>query len=316
MGAIGLDGSYLTDLVADEKRHRLLAVDAWRGLIFEIDPKTHQATVVASVPKVWSLSVQENRLVAICLLRPLGKGGKGFYTLPAIGKTEGLDIDFVLQPEPVVFRLSDFAPLPADRLDYPFGPRTTAEFGPRDQVGWKRFSLTRDGVSVTVRTEKGDEKRLIPLPAPPTAIAITGNRLLVGTTKGTVVLLDAPSETAVATLQLSDQPIDVAAARGKGYATDPTQNRLVVIDVGKGEIVKSVSVPEEPVALEVYEPRWWTQDEAPRPLLFVACRKGKKVAVVDLELEQVTRALSLPVPPLSLRLLLPPRPFVVAAHSI
>ena len=308
MGAIELGGSYWTDLVADEKRHRLLAVDAWRGLIFEIDPKTHQATVVASVPKVWSLSVQENRLVAICLLRPPGKGGKGFYTLPAIGKTEGLDIDFVLQPEPVVFRLSDFAPLPADRLDYPFGPRTTAEFGPRDQVGWKRFSLTRDGVSVTVRTEKGDEKRLIPLPAPPTAIAITGNRLLVGTTKGTVVLLDAPSETAVATLQLSDQPIDVAAARGKGYATDPTQNRLVVIDVGKGEIVKSVSVPEEPVALEVYEPRWWTQDEAPRPLLFVACRKGKKVTVVDLELEQVTRTLSLPVPPLSLRLLLPPDP--------
>jgi hypothetical protein len=179
--------------------------------------------------------------------------------------------------EPTVFRLPDFAKLPADRIDYGFGSRTTAEFGPRNQVGWKRFAATPQGLQLIARTEKGDEQRLIPMPegSKPVALAVSGNRLLVATDKGTLVILDAPSETVTATLQITDRPFDVAVVAGKTYAADPAQNRVLFVDAAKGSVVKVIPVPEEPVALDGYEPRWWDTGRCPATVAFRRMPKGE-----------------------------------------
>ncbi len=327
VGSVKL-GGYLTDLVADEKRQRLLVADAWNGRIVAVDAKTWSAIAETKVPQVWSLALTpDDKLVAVSrserkllvleaeTLKPLQK-----IALPAPPmqiSAAPITVGF----EPVVFRLPDFAPMPVDRIDYGFGPRTTAEFGPRNQVGWKRFAVTPQGLQLIVRTEKGDEQRLIPMPegSKPIALAVSGNRLLVATDKGALVVLDVPSETMAATLQVTDRPFDVAVVAGKTYATDPTQNRVLLVDAAKGSVVKVISVPDEPAALDGYEPRWWTQDDAPQPLLFVACRKAKAVAVVEVASDQILRVVPLPFEPTSLRTVIPPDPSwwpLIPAHRI
>jgi len=316
VGSVKLSG-YLTDLVADEKRQRLLIADAWNGRVIAVDAKTLRAIAEVKIPQVWSLTLMpDDKLVAVSrserqlfvldaeTLKPLQK-----VALPA-PPTQISVAPITVGFEPFVFRLPDFAPMPADRIDYGFGLRTTAEFGPRNQVGWKRFAATPRGLQLIVRTEKGDEQRFIPLPegCKPFALAVSGNRLLVATDKGALVILDAPSETIVATLQVTDRPFDVAVVASKTYATDPTQNRVLLVDATKGSVVKTIPVPDEPVALEGYEPRWWTQDDAPQPLLFVACRKAKAIAVIGVANDQVARVVPLPFEPVSLRVIVPPDP--------
>jgi len=311
-------GGYLTDLVADEKRGRLLVADAWNGRVVAIDAATNRIVAQGKAPQVWALDASDGKLFAVsrnqsqllvfdaATLKPLQT-----FPLPAkpvhIAATSA---NIIVRFEPLVFRLKDFAPMPADRLDYGFGPRTTAEFGPRNQVGWKRFAITPKGLQVIVRTEKGDESRIVTMPqdAKPVALAAFGNRLLVATDKGSLVILDMASEASVANLQITDRAFDVAVLTGKGYATDLTQNRILVIDIAKGQIVKAVSVPDEPVALEPYEPRWWTQDEIPQPLLFVACRRAKALAVVSPNDDKVLHTIKLPFEPASVRVALPPDP--------
>ncbi len=338
VGSVKL-GGYLTDLVADEKRQRLLVADAWSGRVIALDAKTLRVIAEVKIPQVWSLTLTpDDKLVAISrserkllvieaqTLKPLQK-----IALPApptqvsvtkVGASSAANITSIaVSFEPTVLRLPDLAKLPADRIDYGFGPRTTAEFGPRNQVGWKRFAVTPHGLQLIVRTEKGDEQRFVPLPedCKPFALAVFGNRLLVATDKGVLVILDVPSETVAATLQVTDRPFDVAVVAGKTYATDPTQNRVLLVDATKGSVVKVISVPDEPVALEGYEPRWWTQDDAPQPLLFVACRKAKTVAVVEVANDQILRAVSLPFEPASLRTVIPPDPSwwpLIPAHRI
>jgi DNA-binding beta-propeller fold protein YncE len=65
VGSVKL-GGYLTDLVADEKRQRLLVADAWNGRIVAIDAKTLSATAETKVPQVWSLALTpDDKLVAV-----------------------------------------------------------------------------------------------------------------------------------------------------------------------------------------------------------------------------------------------------------
>lgn len=311
-------GGYLTDIVADEKTQRLFVADAWNGRIVAVDAATNRIVAQAKVPQVWSLDLHNGKLFAV------SRRQRQLFVLDA---TTLKTLQTVMLPappihvavsssnifvrfEPFVLPLPDFVPMSADRIDYGFGPRTVAEFGPRNQVGWKRFATTPQGLRLTVRTEKGDESRIIPLPqnAMPIALATLGNRLLVATNEGLLVILDMATETTVATLQITDRTFDVVAAFGKVYATDPTQNRVLVVDVGKGQIVKAVAVPDEPVSLEAYEPRWWTQDFAPQPLLFVACRKAKAIAVISPTDEKLLRTVPLPFEPASMRIVLPPDP--------
>jgi len=133
-------GGYLTDLIADEKRQRLLVADAWGGRIVVVDAKTLRTAAEAKIPQVWSLALTpDDRLVAVSrsqwqlfvldaeTLKPLQK-----IALPA-PPTQISAAPITVGFEPFVFRLPDFAPMPADRIDYGFGPRTTAEFGPRNQ---------------------------------------------------------------------------------------------------------------------------------------------------------------------------------------
>jgi DNA-binding beta-propeller fold protein YncE len=340
VGSVKL-GGYLTDLVADEKRQRLLVADAWNGRIVVIDAKTLKATAETKVPQVWSLALTpDDKLVAVSrserqllvldaeTMKPLQKIAlpappmQISVTMAKVGMASATNPTSVAVGfEPTVFRLSDFAKLPADRIDYGFGPRTTAEFGPRNQVGWKRFAATPQGLQLIVQTEKGDEQRLIPMPegSKPVALAVSGNRLLVATDKGTLVILDAPSETVTATLQITDRPFDIAVVAGKTYAADPAQNRVLFVDAAKGSVVKVIPVPDEPVALEGYEPRWWTQDDAPQPLLFVACRKAKAIAIVEVASDQILRVVPLPFEPASLRTVIPPDPSwwpLIPAHRI
>ncbi|MFA0765017.1 MAG: hypothetical protein XFASWVDF_002763, partial [Candidatus Fervidibacter sp.] len=228
-------------------------------------------TAETKVPQVWSLALTpDDKLVAVSrserqllvldaeTMKPLQKIAlpappmQISVTMAKVGVASATNLTSVAVGfEPTVFRLPDFAKLPADRIDYGFGPRTTAEFGPRNQVGWKRFAATPQGLQLIVRTEKGDEQRLIPMPegSKPVALAVSGNRLLVATDKGTLVILDAPSETVTATLQITDRPFDVAGVAGKTYAADPAQNRVLFVDAAKGSVVKVIPVPDEPVAL-------------------------------------------------------------------
>lgn len=338
VGSVKL-GGYLTDLVADEKRQRLLVADAWNGRVIAVDAKTLRVVAEVKIPQVWSLTLTpDDKLVAISrserkllvieaqTLKPLQKIALSApptqVSVTKVGASSAANITSIaVSFEPTVLRLPDLAKLPADRIDYGFGPRTTAEFGPRNQVGWKRFAVTPQGLQLIVRTEKGDEQRFVPLPegSKPFALAVFGNRLLVATDKGVLVILDVPSETVAATLQVTDRPFDVAVVAGKTYATDPTQNRVLLVDVVKGSVVKVISVPDEPVALEGYEPRWWTQDDAPHPLLFVACRRAKTVAVVEVANDQILRVVPLPFEPASLRTITPPDPSwwpLIPAHRI
>lgn len=311
-------GGYLTDLLADEKRQRLLVADAWNGRLIAIDPTSHRVVTQTLIPQIWSLALNDHEDLVLAVSR----SGRKLVVLDAKTLKPLRNIALPTQPlqvssvtpstyavyfEPFVLRLSDFAFQSPDRPDYGFGRRTTAEFGPRNQVGWKRFSLTKEGVQIIVRTEKGDERRLIPIAAP-VSLSLVGDRLLVGTAKGMLAVIDIAAEKSVTSLQISDRPVDVIAVGGKGYTTDATQNRVLVVDVGKGSVVKSIAVPEEPVALDAYEPRWWTQDAAPRPLLFVACRKAKAVSVIDIGKEQVERTVQLPFAPASVRVVIPPDP--------
>lgn len=311
-------GGYLTDLLADEKRQRLLVADAWNGRLIAIDPTFHRVVIQTFIPQIWSLALNDHEDLVLAVSR----SGRKLVVLDAKTLKPLRNIALPTQPlqvssvtpstyavyfEPFFLRLSDFAFQSPDRPDYGFGRRTTAEFGHRNQVGWKRFSLTKEGVQIIVRTEKGDERRLIPIAAP-VSLSLVGDRLLVGTAKGMLAVIDIAAEKSVTSLQISDRPVDVIAVGGKGYTTDATQNRVLVVDVGKGSVVKSIAVPEEPVALDAYEPRWWTQDAAPRPLLFVACRKAKAVSVIDIGKEQVERTVQLPFAPASVRVVIPPDP--------
>lgn len=314
-------GGYLTDIVADEKTQRLFVADAWNGRIVAVDAATNRIVAQAKVPQVWSLELHNGKLFAV------SRHQRQLFVLDA---TTLKTLQTVMLPappihvavsspnifvrfEPFVLPLPDFVPMSADRIDYGFGPRTVAEFGPRNQVGWKRFATTPQGLRLTVRTEKtekGDESRIISLPqnAKPVALATSGNRLLVATDKGLLVILDMATETPIATLKITDRAFDVITAFGKVYATDPTKNRVVVVDADKGQIVKAVGVPDEPVALEAYEPHWWTQDFAPQPLLFVACRKAKAIAVISLVDEKFLSAVPLPFEPALVHFALPPDP--------
>ncbi|MFA0750545.1 MAG: hypothetical protein SLRJCFUN_000948 [Candidatus Fervidibacter sp.] len=311
-------GGYLTDMVADPQGQRLFIADAWNGRVVVVDTATNRIVAQGKAPQVWSLEARDGKLFAVSrnqsqLLVFDASTLKPMQTFPLSAKpvhVTATSASIIVRFEPLVFRLTDFEPMAADRLDYGFGPRTTAEFGPRNQVGWKRFAITAKGLQVTVRTEKGDESRTISMPqdAKPVALASFGNRLLVATDKGALVILDMASETLVASLQVTDRAFDVAVLAGKGYATDPTQNRILVVDIAKGQIAKTVSVSDEPVALEAYEPRWWTQDEAPQPLLFAACRKAKALIAISPSDDQVLRTVKLPFEPASLRIALPPDP--------
>lgn len=319
-------GGYLTDLVADEKRQRLLVADAWYGRIVAINARTRTISAQVKIPQVWALTLGsddkifavsrgERRLIVLNAetLEPLCQ-----VALPARplqiavrsigdGKQGG---EVAIGFEPLVLRLPDFAVLPADRFDYSFGPRIVAEFGQRNQIGWKRFSITSKGLQLIVRTEKGDERRIISMPrdAQPVALTLLGSRLLVATDKGVLIILDAVSEAITATLQIADQPFDVAVVANKAFATDPTRNRLLLIDAERGTVVRVISVPSGPTFLEGYEPQWWTRDEASQPLLFVACRKARALAVVEVATDQIARVLPLPFEPAFLRVVLPPDP--------
>lgn len=311
-------GGYLTDIVTDEKRQRLFVADAWNGIIVAVDASTNRIVARANAPQVWSLDLHDGKLFAVsrnqhrllvldeATLKPSQTVSLPVSPIHITAASPNIVVRF----EPFVFRLPDFVPLTADRLDYGFGPRVNAEFGPRNQVGWKRFAVTPQGLQVTVRTEKGDERRIIPLPqgATPVALALIGNRLLIATDKGTMVVLDVTDETVTATLQITDRAFDIAATASKAYATDPAQNRVLVLDIGKGQIVGSISVSDEPVASDIYEPRWWTQDEAPQPLLFVACRKGRAIAVISPTDDKLIRTVPLPFEPAAVRVVLPPNP--------
>ncbi|MFN4179801.1 MAG: YncE family protein, partial [Armatimonadota bacterium] len=311
-------GGYLTDIVADEKTQRLFTADAWNGRIVAVDTATNRIVAQAKVPQVWSLDLHNGKLFAasrhqrqLFVLDAATLKTLQTIALPASPIHVAVSpTTIIVRFEPFVLLLPDFVPMPADRIDYGFGQRTTAEFGPRNQVGWKRFTTAPQGLRLTVRTEKGDESRIISLPqnATPVALATLGNRLFVATDKGLLVILDMAAETPVATLQITDRAFDVVAAFGKVYATDSAQNRVLVVDAGKGQVVKVIAVPDEPVALEAYEPRWWTQDFAPQPLLFVACRKAKTIAVISPTDEKLLRIVPLPFEPASVRFVLPPDP--------
>lgn len=92
---------------------------------------------------------------------------------------------------PIVLGLPDFSPLTSDHLDYDFGPRSTAEFGPRNQAGRKHFTITPKGLQLTVRTEKGDESRILTLPqnTMPVALTTLSNCLFIVTDKGVLGIL-------------------------------------------------------------------------------------------------------------------------------
>ncbi len=311
-------GGYLTDIVADEEKRRLFVADAWNGRIVTIDAATNRIIAQLKVPQVWSLDLLGNRLFAVSrsqrklfvfdtatfkLLQTLNLPASPIHIAAT---SQQIAVRF----EPMVFRLPDFAMMNANRIDYGFGPRTNAEFGPRNQVGWKRFVVTPKGLQVTVRTEKGDESRILSLPqgTMPIALAVSGNRLFVATEKGSLIIIDMPSEMLVANLQISDRAFDVASAAGKVYAADPDQNRILVIEAVKGQITKVVAVPDEPVALDTYEPRWWTHDIEPKPLLFVVCRRGKAFATISLVDDKLLKIVPLPFEPASVRVVLPPDP--------
>ncbi|MCS7265789.1 MAG: hypothetical protein NZ805_13260, partial [Armatimonadetes bacterium] len=311
-------GGYLTDIVADESKRQIFVADAWNGRVVVVDALKKRILAQVKVPQVWTLDLQDSKLFAVSrskrqlfvfdasTLEPLQT-----LVLPASpiivdAKSPEITVYF----EPKVFRLPDFEIMPTDRLDYDFAPRTTAEFGPRNQVGWKRFVIAGKNLQVTVRTQKGDESRTIQMPqnAVPIALATLGSKLAVATDKGVLVILDMPSETFVASLQVSDRAFNVASASGKFYASDPSQNRILVIDADKGQVAKIISVPDEPFGLDAYEPRWWTQDVAPQPLLVVACRKAKALAIISANHDKLLRTISLPFEPLLVKCILPPDP--------
>lgn len=311
-------GGYLTDIAADGEKQWLFIADAWNGRIVAIDAATHQTIAQVKVPQVWSLDLLGNKLFAVsrshqklfvfdvATFKPLQVLNLPASPIHIVATSQQIAVHF----EPAVFRLPDFAPMVADRWDYGFGPKTTAEFGPRNQIGWKRFAITSKGLQVTVRTEKGDQIRLVPLPQGtiPVALAVSGNQMFIATDKGSLVILDMPSETLVANLQITDRAFDVSSAAGKVYATDPTQNRILVVDAGKRQVTKVIAVPDEPFALDAYQPLWWTQDIEPKPILFVACRKGKALATISLTDDKLLRTVSLPFEPASVRVVLPPNP--------
>lgn len=181
VGSVKL-GGYLTDLVADEKRQRLLVADAWNGRVIAVDAKTLRVVAEVKIPQVWSLTLTpDDKLVAISrserkllvieaqTLKPLQKIALSApptqVSVTKVGASSAANITSIaVSFEPTVLRLPDLAKLPADRIDYGFGPRTTAEFGPRNQVGWKRFAVTPQGLQLIVRTEKGDEQRFVRCP--------------------------------------------------------------------------------------------------------------------------------------------------------
>ena len=236
------------------------------------------------------------------------------YSLPAgavhLALSGGPEPHLQIGLEPALYHLDTWQPIPADRWDWPFGPRRSAEWGPRGEVGWTRFAITAEGVQMTVRTPQGDQTRRLALPIQgrPVELAALPGRLLLTTDKGLLYILDPVGEKMLATLPVSEAPPSMAVVGNLLYATDPVRNELVVVEVPEGKLRKRVPAPEGPVAVAAYNPTWWTKDHQPAPLLFVACQKAKTVAVVDPAAERVTKSIALPFEPTALQVLMPPNP--------
>ncbi len=329
VGQIDL-GGYLTDLLADPARKRLVVADAAGGRVVVVDPQKQRVVLQKQLAGVWTLALargrwglaeeqdvvfaasrQGRRLYLLdpetleCL-QEVGLPGSPVY----LGISGGAEPVLQIGLAPTVYHLGDWQPMAADRWDQDFRPRRSAEWGPRGEVGWNRFSIVGQAIQMTVRTVQGDQTRQFKLPIQgrPVELAAVGGRLLISTDKGLLYGVDPAGEKVVFSLPISEGAFGMAVVAGKVYATDPVRNELVVIEMPEGKMTRRIAVPEGPVAVAGYEPAWWTKDDLPSPLLFVACQKAKGVAVVDLGAVRVTRSISLAFEPASVRVLLPPNP--------
>lgn len=204
----------MSDLVADGQTRRLFVANAWNGGVLIVDSTTNGIVTQVKVPQVWALDLRNGKPFAVnhhqrqlfvldaAMLKPIQT-----ITLlaPPINVAATMS-KVVVRFRPIVLGLPDFSPLTSDRLDYDFGPRSTAEFGPRSQSGRKRFAITTKGLQLTVRTEKGDESRILPLPqnTMPVALTTLSNRLFIATDKGVLAIWDMEADTPIATLQITN----------------------------------------------------------------------------------------------------------------
>ena len=323
-------GGYVTDLVVDAARKRLLVVDAAAGRIVVLEPGQQEPVLQRQLPGIWRLAMGRGRwglgeerevLFAasragrrLYLLNPETLEPLQEHSLPAgavhMALSGGAEPQLQIGLEPALYHLDGWQAIPADRWDWAFGPRRSAEWGARGEVGWTRFAITAEGIQMTVRTPQGDQTRRLALAIQgrPVEVAALPGRLLLTTEKGLLYIVDPLDEKVLVNLPVSEAPPSLALVDKQVYATDPVRNELVVVEVPEGKVRNRISVPEGPVARAAYNPVWWTKDHYPAPLLFVACQKAKTVAVVAPAVERVTKTISLPFEPAALQVLMPPNP--------
>ncbi|MCS7306216.1 MAG: hypothetical protein NZ602_14055 [Thermoguttaceae bacterium] len=323
-------GGYVTDILADSARKRLLVADAAGGRIVVVNAQTKQVVLEKAVPGVWQLAMargrwgltEEHEVVfaasranrRLYLLDAKTLEVLQEYALPAgavhMSIVGGPEAELRLGLEPTVYRLEDWQLVSADRWDYGFGGGRSAEWGTRGGVGWTRFTITTEGIQMTVRTAQGDQSRRLALPiqGKPMELAVVGTRLVIATDKGTVYVVDPAGEKVLAGLPITEGRVAMAVVGARVYATDSVRNELAVVEVLEGKISGRIAVPAGPVAVAGYEPVWWTKDYVSGSLVFVACQKAKLVAVVDIATGRVTRTLPVGFEPAAVQVVLPPNP--------
>lgn len=351
-------GGYLADLLVDRGANRLYVADAVGDRVVVLNPADLSLIREVRVPGApWSLALHQGTLYVGCLkgqqvvalgvTPPLAKGGTGEVSLGQIKlpyEVAHVEVQagenppsptVVVRPRPVVFDLETQSEIPADREQYGFGRRTTAESGTPNRPGWKRVrsggphalkidtwtekgwtSATLDTKSITggAGGDRGQEPpgaAVSPYAArraasgPDVMVVAAGRLFFSAPAAGRVGVVDLATDQLLPPVEMGGCVADLAAdPAGTVFVADATNHQVVLLDAQTLGIKGRVPVPAGPVALEPFLPPAWLK--GCRPLLYVACWEAKQVVTVDPAIQQVTWRADLPAEPFLLRVITPP----------
>lgn len=336
-------GGYLADLVMDQEAQRLYVADAVGHRVLLLTPGN--LALVKEIPVLgdaWSLALHQDVLYVGCLRWKkvvaldaatglvLGQADLP-YEVAHVEVRGKENPQVVARPLPWVFDLETRTPIPAEREQYGFARRLTAESGERNKPGWKRISwmapqalkietLTEQGwTSVVLETKSvgGTENSPArpegsPLgPEGPTyeqqAMVVAAGRLFfTAPATGQVGVVDLERDQLLAPLQIGGRPSDVVVEPSTRtvWVADAARHRVLQIHPKTLEVQAQVEVPAAPVALESFSAPGWLK--GCQPMLLAACWGGHRIVGLDPTTLQVSWQAEVPAEPVSMKIETPP----------
>lgn len=336
-------GGYLADLVLDQTAQRLYAADAVGHRIAVLAAGDLALVREISVPgDPWSLALHQGTLYVGCL-----RAKKVVALDPATGSILAqADLPYqvahvevrgeanpqvVARPLPWVLDLETQTSIPAEREQYGFARRLTAESGERSKPGWKRIRWeSPQSLRIETLTDQGWTAKVLEaqpvtgagpgragLGYPPIGpdgpdyerqamVAAAGRLFFTAPATGQVGVVDLEKDQLLAPLKVGGRPSDVVyePSTRTVMVADAAGHRVVQIDPKTLEVKGKGEVPAVPVALESFSAPGWLK--GCQPWLLVACWGRKQVVALDPATLKVAWQADLPAEPILLKVETPP----------